>query len=129
MIKSDETLDELLGGKLKILQKRKGYRFSIDSILLAHFVRIGQDMHLIELGAGSGVISLIVAWRLGCKVTGLELQGQLADMAERSIKLNSLEDRIELVSGDVRNVEKVSRPASSMPSCLTPLTAKGVRGE
>jgi tRNA1Val (adenine37-N6)-methyltransferase len=103
----NETLDDLLGGKLKILQKKKGYRFSIDSILLAHFVRLRPGMKAVELGLGSGVISLILCYRTGCSLTGVELQPQMADMAARSFRLNSLEGKIDIVKGDVRDIKKI----------------------
>ena len=103
----NETLDDLLGGKLKILQKKKGYRFSIDSILLAHFVRPRPGMKAVELGLGSGVISLILCYRTGCSLTGVELQPQMADMAARSFRLNSLEGKIDIVKGDVRDIKKI----------------------
>jgi tRNA1(Val) A37 N6-methylase TrmN6 len=103
----NETLDDLLGGKLKILQKKKGYRFSIDSILLAHFVRPRPGMKAVELGLGSGVISLILCYRTGCSLTGVELQPQMADMAARSFRLNLLEGKIDIVKGDVRDIKKI----------------------
>ena len=55
------TIDSILGGRIKVVQPRRGYRFSIDSVLLARFVRVGARDRVLELGAGCGVISLIVA--------------------------------------------------------------------
>lgn len=103
----NETLDDLLGGKLKILQKKKGYRFSIDSILLVHFVRLRPGIKAIELGLGSGVISLILCYRTGCSLTGVELQPQMAEMAARSFRLNGLEGKIDIVTGDVRDIKEM----------------------
>jgi tRNA1Val (adenine37-N6)-methyltransferase len=104
--REDETLDELYGGRLKIIQKKKGYRFSIDAVLLAHFARLKRGERVIDLGAGSGVISIILALRFprSGRITGLELQGQLADMARRSVALNRLGERVDIVQGDIRNL-------------------------
>ena len=97
------SLSSLFGGRLKILQKKKGYRYTIDSVLLAHFVEPKKGERILELGAGSGVISLLLAFRNpGVRVTGLELQADLADMAGRSVAMNSLEGRVKIICGDAR---------------------------
>ncbi|MGE5844276.1 MAG: tRNA1(Val) (adenine(37)-N6)-methyltransferase [Syntrophaceae bacterium] len=104
LIHDDETVESLYGGRLRILQKKKGYRYTIDSVLLAHFVEPRKGERILELGAGSGVISLLLAFRNpGVRVTGLELQAELADMAKRSVSMNSLEGRVDIIPGDVRN--------------------------
>jgi tRNA1Val (adenine37-N6)-methyltransferase len=103
LMKEDETLESLFGGRLKILQKKKGYRYTIDSVLLAHFVEPKKGERILELGAGSGVISLLLAFRNpGVRVTGLELQADLADMAGRSVAMNDLEGRVKMICGDAR---------------------------
>jgi len=108
LIREDETLESLFGGRLKILQKKKGYRYTIDSVLLAHFVEPNKGERILELGAGSGVISLLLAFRNpGVRVTGLELQSELAEMAGRSISINGLEDRVNMIPGDVRNAAEL----------------------
>src|SRR5512147_528547 len=104
LIHDDETVESLFGGRLRILQKKKGYRYTIDSVLLAHFVEPKKGERILELGAGSGVISLLLAFRNpGVRVTGLELQAELADMAKRSISMNGLEGRVDIIPGDVRS--------------------------
>lgn len=113
----DETLDDLLGGRLKVLQKKKGYRFSLDSILLAHFARIGPGARLVELGLGSGVISLILCYRTGCRAAGVELQEQLADMAARSFRMNQLDHLAEIITCDLREIKKVL-PAGSFDAVV-----------
>ncbi len=103
LIRDDETMESLFGGRLKILQKKKGYRYTIDSVLLAHFVEPKKGERILELGAGSGVISLLLAFRNpGVRVTGLELQADLADMAGRSVAMNGLEGRVKMICGDAR---------------------------
>ncbi|MGE5423160.1 MAG: tRNA1(Val) (adenine(37)-N6)-methyltransferase [Ignavibacteriales bacterium] len=106
LIRPDETLDDLVRGGLKVLQHRKGYRFSIDSVLLAHFAEARTDDKVMELGCGSGVVSILIAARQpACEIIGLEIQPALADMARRSIELNGLSDSIKVIHGDLRNPE------------------------
>ena len=103
MKRSGETVDPILDGKLKIIQKEKGYRFSVDALLLAHFVRLRKNDRILELGTGGGVTSLILARRWRCEgAVGLEIQGDLHEMARRNAALNGLEDRVRMVHGDVR---------------------------
>ncbi len=105
LIREDETVETLFGGQLKILQKKKGYRYTIDSILLSCFVELTEGEHLLELGTGSGIIGLILAHRNPevC-VTGIEVQEELADMARRSVLLNGLEGRVKILHGDAGRI-------------------------
>lgn len=100
-----ETIDEMLGGKLRIFQKKKGYRFSLDALLLAHFVRLKKRDHIIDLGTGSGVIAIIIARREECaKVVGIDIQEELVDMAKRSVHLNNLNEKVKILHGDIKNI-------------------------
>lgn len=101
-----ETVDELLGGRIRIFQKEKGYRFSMDALLLAHFIYLKKGDIIIDLGTGSGVIAIIMARRKECgKVFGVDIQEELVDMAKRSVQLNNLRDKIAIHQGDIRNIE------------------------
>ncbi len=104
-LREDETLDKLLSGKLKIIQKKKGYRFSLDALLLTDFIRISPGDEIIDLGTGSGVIPLILAKRSKAKrVIGVEIQRELAEMALRNVQLNNLEDKIAILHRDLRKL-------------------------
>jgi tRNA1Val (adenine37-N6)-methyltransferase len=97
-----ETADAILGGVLTIVQPATGYRFSIDAILLAYFARPRNDQRVLELGAGSGVISSIIAKAYQPRsVVALELQPALVDLVRRNAQLNHL-DRLSAVCGDLR---------------------------
>ena len=110
---NDETMDYLFRGFLKVLQKEKGYRFSVDSLLLAHFVTLKRGEGIVELGTGSGVIAMILALRFEeVNIAEVEIQRELADMARRNIELNGLGDRIRVYSGDVRKIKKLFNPQS-----------------
>lgn len=101
----DETLDDIAGGRLKVLQKARGYRFSLDALLLAHFVCLQPGDQVLEMGAGSGVVSLILADRwTGAAITGIDIQEEAVAMAARSVAMNALAHRITLLPVDVRNV-------------------------
>jgi tRNA1Val (adenine37-N6)-methyltransferase len=118
---SYETVDEILGGRLRIIQKRRGYRFSIDSLLLAHFVRLREGDDLLDLGTGSGILALIMADRHRCgRVLGIEIQGELAMMAKRSVALNGLTGRVEIRPGDVRRPETICPPRSFDAALFNP---------
>jgi tRNA1Val (adenine37-N6)-methyltransferase len=105
MLRQDETLDYFLSGNVKILQKKKGYRFSIDSILLAHFIRLKEGQKVVDLGTGSGVIPIILATKFkSAEIWGVEIQEELAEMAHRNIEMNHLQGRVHILKGDARNL-------------------------
>lgn len=109
----EETSDWILGGRLQIIQRRSGYRFSLDPLLLAHFAVLAPEDDLIDLGTGSGVLALILAMRFGCRrVLGVEIQEGLAAMARRSVGLNNLTGHVEIRSGDVRRPDSLYPPRS-----------------
>ena len=100
-----ETLDYFLSGNVKILQKKKGYRFSVDSILLAHFIRLKEGQKVVDLGTGSGVIPIILATKFkSTEIWGLEIQEELAEMAHRNIEMNHLQGRVHIVKGDAKDL-------------------------
>lgn len=101
----DETLDPFYHGKVRVLQKRKGYRFSVDAPLLADFIRTDPPDEILELGAGSGVISLLLSIKPFRHITAVEVQADLADLARRNVALNGLEDRIRIVEADLRSFD------------------------
>lgn len=99
--REDETLDEIRG--IKIIQKKKGYRFSMDSLLLAEFVSHEGVKKAMDLGTGSGIVAIFLAkLSAGLEVTGVELQDDLFDLARRNIELSSLSDRVEIIKEDIR---------------------------
>jgi tRNA1Val (adenine37-N6)-methyltransferase len=108
-----ETLDTLFDGKLRIFQSRAGYRFSLDALLLAHFVTIKGRDKIVDLGTGNGVIPLVLATlHRSAILTGVELQPAMIERARRNVQLNGLEKRIQILSGDVRAGERLAAAAS-----------------
>ena len=110
---TNETTDELQAYGLKIIQPRHGYRFSVDPLLLCDFAGISESAEAVDLGTGCGVIPLVFA-KIACeaKITGIEMQEEMAVLAERNVQLNCLSDRISIVRADVVDIKK-HFPASS----------------
>lgn len=110
-LKEDEAIEDLLQGRLKIIQKKSGYRFSIDAVLLANFAGIKKGDSVVDLGCGSGVIPLILSFRHeSINVTGIELDAESADMANRSVAMNNLSEKISIIEGDIRGIKKLFAP-------------------
>ncbi len=109
-----ETLDELSIGGLKLYQAEKGYRFSLDPVLLAHFAQLRAGERIVDLGTGSGVIPLLLA-RLSAatELVGVELQPQMAERAERNVALNDLQERVQILHGDLRQIRQLLPVASA----------------
>jgi len=97
------TTDTLFDGRLLIYQRRHGYWFSIDAVLLAHYTRPRSGEILLDLGTGSGVIPLILAYRWAdIQIYGMEIQPELYRLAMANIRENNLENRITIVQHDLR---------------------------
>ncbi len=106
--KAGETIGDFLGGRLRIIQKERGYRYSIDAVLLADFIRLKPGDVAVEFGIGSGIIPLILQHRFKFrKIIGIEIQEELADLARRNVLLNGLEGRIEIITGDVKKIRTI----------------------
>jgi tRNA1Val (adenine37-N6)-methyltransferase len=102
--KPGEAVDTFLNGRLRIIQSQKGYRFSVDALLLADFVIVGDEDIVVDLGAGCGIISLfLAAQKEPGFIVGLELQDELVSQARRNVELNEFEEKIAIIQGDLRN--------------------------
>ena len=108
-IHQDERIDEFSG--LKVIQKIDGPHFSLDAILLARFATVKKGDVVADLGAGGGIISLVLASTTEAeRITGIEIQSELVDVARRNVALNHLEHRIDILEDDLRLVKK-TQPA------------------
>ena len=111
--KAEETLDTLFGGRLKIFQKKRGYRFSIDALLLAFFAEPGPDDGILDLGTGCGIVPLILIFRKKVKrITGVEIQPSLADLARRNAVLNRCASRFRVWEEDLRRLDQRAKRES-----------------
>jgi len=96
------TEDALLGGRLRLLQSRRGYRVAIDAVLLAAAVEPAPGERVLDLGAGVGSVGLCLAKRMpDCTILGIELQPALAQLAERNATRNGLGDRVRTIVHDI----------------------------
>ncbi len=102
----DETLENLQLGGLRILQKKQGFRYGMDSVLLADFARVGAEDRFADFGTGTGILPLLLMGRgKGKTCEALECQAEYAEMASRSMELNGLRDRVRVHCADVREAE------------------------
>jgi tRNA1Val (adenine37-N6)-methyltransferase len=109
----DETLDSFFDGTLQILQKKKGYRFSIDAILLSRFIRLQKDEKAIDLGTGCAILPLLLSKTTKAhSLVGIEIQKELADLARKNVELNRLKDRITILHHDFKKLRGVFPPGS-----------------
>ena len=104
-LRSGERLDDLGRGGLRIIQHPERFPFGMDPVLLAHFVTVHLRERVLDLGTGCGIIPLLLsARRPEATIVGLELQPDTAEMAQRSVLLNGLQDRVRIDCGDFRQV-------------------------
>lgn len=106
-IKINESIDDLEFNNLKIIQNNDGFKFGIDSVLLSDFAKkIKNNSLVLDIGSGSGIISILLSGKTKAKkIVGIEIQKDVADMAKRSVILNNLEDRIEIINDNIKNIE------------------------
>ncbi|MCW5732753.1 MAG: methyltransferase [Enhydrobacter sp.] len=98
------TENALLGGRLRLLQRRRGYRVAVDAVLLAAAVNSAAGERVLDLGAGIGSVGLCLATRLpDCTIVGIELQPALAHLAELNAARNGLADRVCTIVHDIAN--------------------------
>ncbi len=101
---NESTLDPFLGGQLRFHQPKRGYRFSVDAPLLAGFVTVGPDDTAADLGAGCGVVGILLAhFHPFRRLVAVEVQDVLAALARRNVQLNGFASRIEVRHQDVKD--------------------------
>ncbi len=102
-IRPGERLDDLQRNGYKILQNRDGFQFGMDAVLLSDFAKVRAGERVLDLGTGTGILPILLRAKTdGTHFCGLEIQKDCADMARRSILLNRLSEKIEIVEGDIK---------------------------
>lgn len=110
ILKKDEEIEDLLLDGLKIIQNKNLYRLTSDAVIVANFIKAKTTDKLLDLGTGSGIIALLATYKNKLNNTvGVEIQNQLAEMANRTIKLNNLEGRITIVNQDMKDFAKENK--------------------
>lgn len=106
-LKPGERVDDLIINNMKLIQHPDEFCFSLDAVLLAQFTSLRSGCEVIDLGAGTGVIGLLLLARGAAAVTGVELNPVMADMARRSAACNGLADRLTILNGDLRQIKEL----------------------
>lgn len=108
-LKENERIDDLELKGLKIIQNKKGFCFGIDSVLLSDFAKnIKNNSLVLDLGTGTGIIPTLLCGKTNLKkVIGVEVQEKISEMAKRSIKLNNLEERFQVINENILNLKKI----------------------
>lgn len=111
-LRSDETIDDLQYKGLVIIQKNQGFKFGIDAVLLANFVQVKKNDLVLDIGTGTGIIPILLAGKTQAhKIVGIEIQQEMAEMAQRSVELNGLRERVEIIHGDIKKGTEYFTPS------------------
>ena len=112
-IKPYERVDDLHRNGYLLIQDPKRFCFGVDAVLLSDFAFAKEGERVLDLGTGTGVIPILMAAKTqAAYFAGLEIQEESAEMASRSVRLNKLEKKIEIVQGDIKEAEKLFLPSS-----------------
>jgi tRNA1(Val) A37 N6-methylase TrmN6 len=104
----NERLDDLQYKGLKLIQKKDGFCFGVDAVLLADFADVRKGDRVIDLGSGTGIISVLLSAKKNPEsVVGLEIQQKMSEMASRSVEMNGIGDRVRMVCGDIKEAVKL----------------------
>lgn len=108
-LKENERIDDLEFKNLKIIQNEEGFCFGIDSVLLSDFAKeIKKEATVLDLGTGTGIIPILLCGKTKLKkVIGVEIQKEVATMAKKSIKLNNLENKFEILNENILNLNNI----------------------
>lgn len=112
-LKAGERIDELQRNGYQIIQNENGFCFGMDAVLLSGFVKVKKGENALDLGTGTGIIPILLEAKTeGRHFTGLEIQETSADMAQRSVCLNDLNEKVEIVRGDIKEAVDLFGKAS-----------------
>lgn len=122
-----ERVDDLQFGGLRIIQSRKGFRFGMDAVLLSHFTDVRSGDRVADLGTGTGIIPILLCGHTkGREFVGLEIQPEMAEMAARSVRMNGLEAKINIMQGDLRQAhELLGYNGFDVVTCNPPYERRG----
>lgn len=105
-LKENERIDDLEYKELKIIQKIDGFCFGIDAVLLSDFAKdIRPNSKIVDLGTGTGILPILLSAKTkASEIIGVEIQAEMAEMAYRSVLLNGLESKIEIINENIKNL-------------------------
>ena len=109
-VNNDENIDDLQLKGLYLIQKKDGFKFGIDAVLLSDFAQVKKKHRVMDLCTGTGIVPFLVYGKYEPQsVFGLEIQRDMVEMAERSVKLNSLEGRVQFINGDLKDIDSLKK--------------------
>lgn len=112
-LKENERIDDLERNNLKIIQDPGRFCFGMDAVLLSGFVTVKEGAKVLDLCTGTGIIPILLSAKTKAShISALEIQRESADMAKRSVELNDLFDKIEIITGDVKEADKIFEKSS-----------------
>lgn len=112
-LKENERVDDLQRNGYCIIQDPARFCFGMDAVLLSGFATLKDGARVLDLGTGTGIIPILLEAKTNAAhLTGLEIQADSAEMAERSVALNGLEEKIDIVTGDIKEADKLFDAAS-----------------
>lgn len=112
-LKPEERLDDLQVNGYEIIQHPGKFCFGMDAVLLSNFARVKKQERALDLGTGTGIIPILLTAKTeGQSFVGLEIQEESADMARRSVAHNQLEEKVEIVTGDIKEAAEIFGPVS-----------------
>ena len=116
-----ERLDDLQCNGLYLIQDPDKFCFGIDAVLLSNFVKVKKNGHVVDLCTGSGIVPILLSAKTGAKkITGIEIQSDIADMARRSVSYNKLDEKIDIINDDISNALKYLNNCSVDSVCVNP---------
>lgn len=112
-LKEGERIDDLERSNLKIIQDPKRFCFGMDAVLLSGFVHVKPGGTVLDMGTGTGILPILLSAKTEAShLSALEIQEDSVDMARRSVALNGLEDKIDIVQGDIKEAGTLFKKAS-----------------
>ena len=105
-LKEDERIDDLEYKGLKLIQNKKGFCFGVDAVLLSDYAKgIKKGSTVVDIGTGTGIVAILLCAKTNLKkIYGIELQKEVANIAQRNVKLNGLDDKMEVININIKDV-------------------------
>ncbi len=130
-IKEEERIDDLQLNNLKIIQNKNWFCFGVDSVLLSDFAKeIHDGSNILDLGSGNGILELLLSAKIkNSKITGIEVQEEICEMAIRSVKLNNLENRIKFQNINIKDLEILEKFDAVVTNPPYKMEGTGIKNE
>lgn len=120
LVREDETLDDLQLKGIHVIQKKNAFRFGVDAVLLANFANVKRNHKVVDICTGTGIVPFILAGKTESdNITGIEIQEEFVDMANRTVLYNKLEKRIKFYCKDIKDIKFLKQISQSQIDVVT----------